>query len=166
MSEPTLTKEQEKIVLGYLFNPSDSAVIFDYIEVDGIDGFADGEFGNGEFADSGKAAIIAIEKFLKELRMENSLPEEVAKKETPKLKLKLTEEHSEVILEWLLNTAEAETIFESFRYDENFGELFESDEEAAQFNSSSDESVDAIIQCIYELRIKLGVDPPRPSEDD
>jgi len=73
--------------------------------------------------------------------------------------IKLNKEQKATVLDYLLNTAEDEAIFEAFKDDEDFGELFDHEDDLAQFKASRDESIAAIMRCIDELRVDHGVDP-------
>ena len=74
-------------------------------------------------------------------------------------KIKLNKEQKAAVLDYLLNTAEDEAVFAAFRYDDDFGELFDHEDDHERFKASPDEATAAIMRCIDELRVELGVDP-------
>lgn len=76
-----------------------------------------------------------------------------------KQKIKLNKEQKAAVLDYLLNTAEDEAIFAAFKDNEDFTGLFDHEDDLAQFRASPDEAAAAIMRCIDELRVELGVDP-------
>lgn len=78
-------------------------------------------------------------------------------------KIKLNKEQKATVLDYLLNTAEDEAIFEAFKDDDDFGELFDHEDDLERFKASPVMATAAIMRCIDELRVDLGVDPPKES---